>query len=90
MNRQIPPAVFYIAIALVFLIAIVVLYRQATDPLYHVSPEEQTFTSPGERRREMEQIPPGLLPKSLRGQSGGQKTPAPQSKPPAEQSPSVR
>lgn len=90
MNKQIPPAIFYVVIAIVFLVVTVILYRQATDPLYHRDPEEQSFSAPAERRREMEQIPPGLLPKALREQSSDKKAPAAQSKPPAEQVPAAR
>lgn len=51
MKRPIPPAVFYITIAVAFFIAIVILYRQATDPLYHRDPDDQQFIPPSLRQR---------------------------------------
>jgi len=42
MKQQVSPKLFFAVIALVCLVVGVILYRQATDPLYHHDPDEET------------------------------------------------
>lgn len=50
MTKKVSPKLFYTIITVVCLVVGMILYRQATDPLYHVEPDEEAarrqFTKP--------------------------------------------